>query len=233
MKSRIALLASLIIVATAAVAGAGGPRILEHHADLAGIDRLVLEIGVGDVVVSSDAGTELHTTIQLSPRRGGFFSSLKKAERDVENAKLETHLSGGELHLTIESDSSDRRFEENWTIVMPAHVALELEMGVGDLEIAGNFGGINLEQGVGDSVIRAEGGEISVESGVGDVRITAPLSAFGFVKGEAGVGDVTIKAGDQTITGDGFVGHSAKWRGDGPASIEAESGVGDIRIVLK
>jgi hypothetical protein len=232
MKPPIAILAAILAVA-ATTAGAGEPRILEHHDDLTGIDRLVLSVGVGDVVVSSDAGTELHASIRLSPRRGGFFSSLKKAEREVADAVLMTERRNGELRLSIDSERSDRRFEENWTIVMPAAVALELEMGVGDLEIAGHYGGIDLEQGVGDSVIRADGGNISVESGVGDVRITAPLAIYGSVEAEAGVGDVTIKAGDRSITGEGFVGHSAEWKGGGPATIEAESGVGDIRVVLK
>lgn len=225
----------LVVVALAlvVVASTAGARTLEQETDMTGVDTLILEIGVGDVVITAAEGATAHATIELAPRRGGFFSSLKRAERDVAEAELSVRRDGSTVTMKVASRSDDRRFEEDWTLRMPTGVSLELEMGVGDLEIHDTDARVEIELGVGDTTLTARGGDLSIEVGVGDVQITSDLGDTGLVEAEAGVGTVTIRAGAETVHGEGFVSHAARWRGDGAASIDAESGVGDIRVRLE
>jgi hypothetical protein len=226
------LLIASLIVACAVVAQASQTRTLDGTAPAADLQRVVLEAGVGDVEIIPSDGDAVRYEVLLKPRRGGFFSSMKRAEREVQEAVLESEVVGQSLHLMIESEDEERRFEERWTIEMPARLAIEMDLGVGDVEIRGLEGGVEIEAGVGDLLIDVACGSISVEAGVGDVTVTAPADSYGDVECSAGVGDARIRIRGERISSEGFVGHSAEWTGNGPHEVTVEVGVGDVRVTL-
>lgn len=228
-------------VVAAAVLGLAIPataarnRTIEETVSARGIESLVLDTGVGDVELLTHDADTVEIEVLLIPRRGGLFSSLASAERAVERATLESRRQDDRLELQIDADGSgdDRRFEERWTVTMPARLAVSLELGVGDLTIRGVAGGVDAELGVGDADLEIPAGDVSLELGVGDARVTAPATAYGMVDCSGGVGDSRIDVAGRKITGDGFMGHSVSWRGDGPGTIEIEAGVGDARVILE
>lgn len=226
-------LALTAIVATA-VPVAAGTRTVTLERDATEIAVLELESGVGDVTVETHDGEQLSIEVVLIPRRGGFFSSLARAEKAVANARLEAIPHGGRLMVRITTDASgdDRRFEERWTVKAPTRLALDLELGVGDLWISGAAGGVIAELGVGDASLEVTGGDLRLDLGVGDVRVRGPEAGYGRVECSGGVGDSRIAIGGRRVTGDGFVGHSTSWLGDGPGIIEIETGVGDATVTL-
>ena len=164
--------------------------------------------------------------VRLEPRRGGFFSSMKKAQREVDEAELRTDASRGTLDLEIETRSDDRHFEEQWTIELPARLAFDLELGVGDVEIRGLVG-------VGDVLVEGIAGDVSIELGVGDASVRGAAADYGSVEGSGGVGDARLTVKGERISSSGFVGHSAEWTGDGDHFIEISVGVGDARVTLE
>ena len=186
-----------------------------------------------DLSITVGAGTSLIASVNLQPRRGGFFSSLKAAEKQVQQAQFESVADGNTLLLKITGVEGDRRFDEEWSLTLPRHLALSVELGVGDIEISNTSADADLEIGVGDVSMKINGGSVDVEIGVGDVTIRGPLAAFRSVEAASGVGDVRIVADGHKIVGEGFIAHSAEWKGAGDSIIEAESGVGDIRVVLE
>jgi hypothetical protein len=98
---------------------------------------------------------------------------------------------------------------------MPAALALEADMGVGAVAIAG------LQK------------DISVDVGVGDAEISVKAADYGRVSGDAGVGDIKV----DSSSGEGksqraVVSDSVDWVADGSASINADVGVGDVQINL-
>jgi hypothetical protein len=228
-------------VVAAAVLGLAIPataarnRTIEETLPSQGVASVVLDTGVGDVELLTHDTDTIEIEVLLIPRRGGLFSSLASAERAVERATLESRRQDDRLELRIDAEGSgdDRRFEERWTVTMPERLAVSLELGVGDLTVRGIAGGIVAELGVGDADIEVPAGDVSLELGVGDARVTAPATAYGTVDCSGGVGDSRIDVGGRKITGDGFLGHSASWLGDGPGTIEIEAGVGDARVVLE
>jgi hypothetical protein len=51
---------------------------------------------------------------------------------------------------------------------------------------------------------------------------------------DTGVGEVTLEVGGRTVEGSGFVGGHLSWRhGPGDGHIEIDTGVGEIRVVLR
>ncbi len=229
---RAAFLTLLLAASTAVPAAAGGSRTLTTSVTAGALTRVSLEAGVGEVHVTGVDGDEIVVTVVLTPRRGGLFSSLRRGEAEVAAATLSHNVAGDELALSVTGPSDDRRFEEEWTVQLPERLLMRVELGVGEASLRGLAGGVELSIGVGDGRIEALGGDVNAEVGVGDLTVIGPASAYGPVTCSSGVGDATIQAGGRTFSGGGFVGKSSEWRASGSGTMELESGVGDVSVVL-
>jgi hypothetical protein len=234
MKRRVVLI-FLFVVAMVVTADAGDTRTLTRSVDAGSFTRLVLDSGIGDVeIIAAPDATEIAIEVVLTPRRGGFFSSKHRAEQEVEAAVLSAEIKRDRLQLKITPEADDdRRFEENWSITLPASVALKLSHGVGDIDIRGAEAGVDIESGVGEVRVEVGGGEVSIELGVGTAVVRGPAAAYASAEGAGGVGDARITARGEKISGAGFVSHSATWKGDGNFHIEVSVGVGDAVITLE
>jgi hypothetical protein len=221
------------VLLAAAPVLAGEPRVLERTVLATGLDTVRLDAGVGDVEVVGADVAEVSVSVELKPRRGGFFSSMKTAQREVDEAVLSAEVSKGALALEIDSDGNDRHFEERWTIALPASLAFTLEVGVGDVEVRGVTGALDLQVGVGEVLAEGVSGDVTIELGVGDATVSGAASHYGSVDGSGGVGDARLTIRGERISSSGFVGHSAEWSGDGEHSIDIEVGVGDARVTLE
>lgn len=232
MKSSALIAVILVVSGSLSIAAAVEIRTLDAEIDAGALTAVKLEAKVGDVIVAAAEGDVVRIEATLSPRRGGFFSSLKTAEKEVREADLVATVSGSVLTIHVTGDD-DRHFEEDWALVLPPNLMFELELGVGEVSITGVRGGIELEIGVGNVELVLPNGPIDLEVGVGNIVARAPVGEFGTVEASSGVGSATIEVDGARITGQGFVGHSAEWEGDGRYDIEAATGVGDVRIVLE
>jgi hypothetical protein len=232
MKRTVLVLSVLLVLALPA--DAGGPRTLSETLPVAGIDSVDLDSGIGDVsIVAVEGAQEISIEVVLTPRRGGFFSSKRQAEREVEAASLETSVKGGRLVLGIQpSAEDDRRFEERWTIGMPPQVALTLDHGVGDIAIRGITAGVEIDSGVGDIEVDAADGDVVVDLGVGTAVVLGAASAYRSAEAAGGVGDARLTVLGELISSGGFLSHAASWSGDGTHRVEVSVGVGDAVITL-
>jgi len=230
---KISLVAIVLLACTLSV-DAADPRTLTHSEPAAAIEVLDLDSGIGDVKITAREGIDdIAIEVQLTPRRGGFFSSKRQAEQAVEAASLRTISKGHRLVLRIDPPADeDRRFEEHWTIEMPAHIRLTLDHGVGDVVIRGIAAGLEIDSGVGDVDVQALEGDLTIDLGVGTAVVHAPASAYASAEGASGVGNARLTVLGKRIESGGFVGHSASWTGDGNHQIEVSVGVGDAVITL-
>lgn len=229
-KRLIPLLAVAACIASTAVAA---ERTLSHTQSANGIDIVSFSAGTGDFELLAGDTETIDVEVTLTPRRGGLFSSLKDSERQVDLAVLRADVVGDRLMLEVETDSGDRRFEENWHVKLPSRSGVEIEAGVGDVTMRGVAGGMKLDLGVGDVELEAPDGDIFVDLGVGDAVVKAIAGSYGPVEASGGVGDARITTAGDRIVGEGFVGHSASWVGSGSHRIQIEVGVGDARVTLE
>lgn len=233
-QAGIAAVTTLAVLAGAGLAWPGEPRTLTGSAPAAGLETVQLDAGVGDVTITAvDGAAEVAVEVRLEPRRGGFFSSMKKAQREVDSAELRMDASKGVLRLEVETDTDDHHFEETWTVTLPARLGLDLDLGVGEVEIRGVTGGLTVDLGVGDLLAEGVSGDLEIELGVGDAKVVASAADYGSVSGSGGVGDARLTVRGEQISSSGFVGHSAEWTGDGEQTITISVGVGDARVILE
>lgn len=232
MKKNAIVLAA--VIALAGIAFAAGPRTLTHSLPAEGLEAIDLSSGIGDVQVTArDGAEEVSIEVLLTPRRGGFFSSKRKAEQDVAAASLRTKIKGTRLKIGIDpSAEDDRRFEERWTIEMPTDLFLTLNHGVGDVVVDGARAGLEIDSGVGDVRVDARSGDINIDLGVGTAVVNAPAESYGSAEGAGGVGDARLTVRGEKISSGGFISHAATWTGDGRDHIEVSVGVGDAVITL-
>lgn len=213
-------------------ASAAANRTLETAVPRNGATALALDTAVGDVTVAPSKDDSIHVLVKLTPRKAGFFSSRKAAERQVEAARLGVSRDGREVSLKIEGVSGEPRFEATWTVSLPADMNLELAMGVGDLKVEGMTGKIDADLGVGDATLVTAAGELKIDVGVGDITLSAPAAAYATVECSTGVGEVTLRHDTTTLGGEGMVSKELSWKGPGDGSITLDTGVGSIEVVL-
>lgn len=203
-------LALSLIVALPAVAQ---ERVLDLSRSLEGITTVTIDAGVGEIEVIGDAADETLTArVELSPR-SGFWGS--RSRREVERAELVGTVRGDTLALRVTPRDEKRGFGEDWVIHLPARIAVDINLGVGDVSVLDTAANID------------------VDLGVGDVRIEGEHRSFGSIRASAGVGNVTLRSPEGRQSGDGFVGHTLRSRGPGEASISVSVGVGDTDIRLR
>jgi hypothetical protein len=226
------VIALMLVAASGVAAEAASERKLTDSFPAESVDRVHIQVGVGSVEIESHDSDRIEIAVQLTARRGGIFSSMKEAERDVEDAELTLEMVGTRLYLDVDSGAGDERYEEQWTVLLPGKLQVELELGLGDVTASGLERVLEVEIGVGDVMVHDAAGNLIIEVGVGDVDISGQTDRFGDVSASGGVGDAKIKVDGKRISSEGFVGHSATWVGDGPGRIEVEVGVGEAVITL-
>lgn len=230
---KISLLA-IVILACVVTVDAATPRTLTRNVPVGPIEALSLQSGIGDVkVIAREGLDEVAIEVTLTPRRGGFFSSKRRAEQDVQAASLTAKTKGKKIVIGIDPPVDDeRRFEERWTIEMPANIELNLNHGVGDISIQGVSAGLEIDSGVGDIEAEVSDGDITIDLGVGTAVVIAAADAYASAEGAGGVGDARLTVRGEKISSGGFVSHAASWSGNGVHHIEVSVGVGDAVITL-
>jgi hypothetical protein len=227
-------LVAIAILTCAVLSEAATPRTLTRNVPIGAIEVLDLASGIGDVkVIARDGLDEVAIEVTLTPRRGGFFSSMRQAEKEVQAASLRADVKGEKLKLGIDPPADDeRRFEERWTIEVPADIELRINHGVGDISIQGVRAGLEIESGVGDIQVETAEGDITIELGVGTAVVIASADVYASAEGAGGVGDVRLTVRGEKISSGGFISHAASWSGNGTHHIEVAVGVGDAVITL-
>ncbi len=230
---RIVTIMALVFAAGLAGPAHGASRTLEEELPVEGARTVVLDAAVGDVTVRGVEGDTIRVTVELRPRKGRFFGSRREGDEQVARTELEVKRSGAKLRLSLDWPSGDPLFEADWSIELPPSLAVNVDLGVGDVLVEGLAGDLDVDSGVGDVTVAAADGDVAVDLGVGEVKVTGPLQEYGKVKCSTGVGDCTLKAGSRKLSGTGMISKDLAWRGDGPSSIHVDTGVGSVTIVLE
>jgi len=168
-------------------------------------ERLKLELTVGQLDIEVWDEDTVEIDIELKAER----SWLTWTRRKVEEIDLNIEDNGDELYLGID----ERAVKQQWRLKVPAKLAMEIEMGVGEVSIKGLHRSLALELGVG-----------SVSVYTDDVD-------FKEIVASVGVGDATLRGFGKGVDNERrFVSADAYYEGDGEHQIQIELGVGEVSI---
>jgi hypothetical protein len=149
----------------------------------------------------------------VRPKKAHFWSG-RQSELDA--VQISAEMRGSTLVLRLNPEQRhDLELGEDWTVRLPARLAVRVKLGVGDLTV------LDLT------------GEVRAEVGVGDVKIDGTYDSFGDIHASCGVGDATLRTPAGRNEGDGFIAHTLRASGPGKSDIDVSAGVGDVTIRLR
>lgn len=200
------LLAAFISLPTVSVAD--NYKHISETLSAADIESLDIEFSVGELEVIVGDGDSIELEIELKAER----SWLSWRRRKVEDIDVEIETRGDTLYLAIEENN----LSQQWSLRVPAKLALEAELGVGDIRIE------NLAN------------DLDVELGVGSVEVTTADTNYDSINASVGVGDVSLRGFGQSSDNErSFVSADAYYQGQGDYSIEIDLGVGDVEVTSR
>jgi hypothetical protein len=144
--------------------------------------------------------------------------SSRKCRERAEDIRYDSRSSRNFLDLTLEGfpKNTNHGPTVEIRIVQPRYLPIEIDLGVGELEI------FEVEA------------DLRIDLGVGEVEISMPREAIASVEVEVGIGDAELHPRVDHVDRSGFLGSDLSWRGgSGDSEIVIEVGVGDVEIELE
>jgi len=185
-----------------------------HTYTVTATHRIRLEFPVGQLkVIPSDGST---VRFDLKVRCRG--NSNESCEEMANHLILDSDDSGGTLHLKLHKypQWNNHGMTVIGELAVPRALAVDIEMGVGELDIYG------LE------------GDLDVDLGDGEADIRASRAQAGHVSVDTGIGDAEIRGGGSGTRSRGFIGSHAMWSdSDGRSAVRLHVGVGDATVRLE
>ena len=204
MKSSAILIVPAMLMASS-VALADRYKHIEQTIDASDLDAVQLEISVGEVDIETYDGNEIQLEIDIEAQR--FWFSFRRTH--AEDVELEIDDRGSAVYIGI----TESNIEQTWRIRMPAKLALDIEMGVGDIQIEDFANDLEMELGVG--AVRVEVADVDYEA----------------IHASAGVGDATVRGfSNRSDNERSFVSADSYYHGSGEFEMEIKVGVGDIEV---
>ncbi len=221
MRPTVWLPALLLLAGTAAPALADRDVVVNEESKsfpLEDARTLRLDVSVGELHVEVGEGNQIEAHLKLRCER----DQRRCRDRASRMMLVPTH-GGDDLRLKVAGyDREERRGihrpEVDLRIIMPAALSLQVDMGVGELEIDGVEGDVTVDLGVGEAEI------VMREDVVRSVAI------------DVGVGEAEMRPRREQVHHSGFLflGNEIDWRdGTGRSRVVLDVGVGEgtVRLV--
>ncbi|WP_105173227.1 hypothetical protein [Pseudoalteromonas sp. T1lg24] len=202
---KLALAMTLIAASISTNLYAGDEKRITETLTLNQGQNLEIDFPVGSIEIITVDSNELSIEIEIEGKDEGWFSK----NRDVSNVELSKRVRDNRISLEIDEEN----LSQEWVVKVPRHAAIDIEIGVGSIDVE------KLEN------------SLEAEVGVGSIRVDTVLDDFKRIELSTGVGDTSIKgfSGDLESTRN-IVSSETRYSGAGEHSIEAEVGVGDIKV---
>lgn len=196
----------VIALSLAGVAMTASARTITEQLTLSQGQGVAIKFPVGEVDMEIVDGDTLSLEIDIKPKNSKWFG---RDDSDLSEVSLEKNNGGRTLTLEIDNDE----ISQHWHVKIPRSAAVKVDLGVGDVDISG----------------LANSADLNI--GVGSIDVETALNDFQRIKLDSGVGDTKI--GNMAGRSDEqrhMVSSESRYRGQGEYEIEANVGVGDVRV---
>jgi len=231
MKFKI-IFSLVLAMVSASVLASPEDRVFEQTLEIDGQKRVLIDGGVGTIDVRASDDQKIHIFLKVEPDDDSNSldeEDMAAMELDVDRTSRRIKL---ELDLPSGVDVDD--VQEEWEVRIPQGVETELELGVGQVDVAGITGGLLISVGVGELNVDIPSGPVEVSVGVGDVEIIQTNANVGTVRVDTTVGDARLRINGERIEGSSHfgIGNRIKFEGEGQDEIEVSVKVGEVKVEL-
>jgi hypothetical protein len=198
MKRSIAVFLLCAIPGLASADAALAQRTLTADFPAAALKKLVLHVGVGEVHVkaSDDDKVHMQVTLKQKERESLWFFHWMSAgtAEDIASAAIKQQVQGDTLSLGLnyKGDSDSNDLKQEWEVQLPAHLALDTDMKVGELTIKDVAGGVDASLNVGELTIDVPRGHLKGDVNVGEIRAKSGSVDYGSIRLSSSIGEAVI-----------------------------------------
>lgn len=181
-------------------------KLIEHTINVANQSSISINFPVGEIELVTSSDDQVVIEVVVKEKGGSWFSSA-----NLDNIELSQKVSDKSIKLEIDDDD----IKQEWRVSIPQHLAVEVDLGVGQVEVNG--------------VSR----DVDVNVGVGAVELGLANNNYRIIDASSGVGDAHIRGVSNVDNDRAVVSKNATWHGEGKYAVEVDVGVGDADIRVK
>jgi hypothetical protein len=217
---------------------AAEPRTLNADLDAAGVDKLALDVGVGEVHVNPSPDGKVHVQVTLRPKEQEFMWFFhwrsEGTARGIATASINQERSGERLSLSLNypRGADQENLKQEWDVLVPVRLTLDANLKVGELTISGVAGGVTARLDVGELSIDAPQGAIDGQVNVGEIRAKSGSVRHGKIDLSSTIGEAVVYInGEQSgFHEHGGLGNRVTLDGTGPDSMRLAVNVGEASL---
>jgi hypothetical protein len=206
--------AAVLVIPTALPAQAGARDridVADKIVDVDGAGRVKLDFPAGQCTVLGTDDDRVRLEVWAECKGGS-----RCADR-VERIRVRSDHDGDAVRFAVDNyPKIDTNFHLEAMLYVPEHLALDVDMGAGELEI------------------RHVGDDLQAELGAGSVQVRLDERLVRSVSLDVGVGDASLRRPGRSHHGKGWLGKSVHWdQGQGRARVKIDVGVGEASVRLE
>lgn len=217
---------------------APAPRTLSADLETTGVTKLALDVGVGEVHVNPSPDGKVHVQVTLRPKQQEFMwffhwrssgTARGIASASINHEKADDRLS---LSLNYPREADQDNLKQEWEVQVPARLALDAKLKVGDLTVSGVEGGVTALLDVGELDIDAPQGAIDGQVNVGEIRAQSGSARHGRIDLSSTIGEAVVYInGEQSgFHEHGGLGNHVSLDGNGPDNMHLAVNVGEASL---
>jgi len=232
-------------IVAAAVAGKPAPapapstNALSTSVPAAGLLRVEISAGQGQVDIGVTPGDQIEIAVALESRGTGV-RLLGMPPGDAARTTLDAAVEGQTLRARVSGAVGDGLIER-WAVRVPARLAAEVTLRRGAITVTGVEGGVRASA---DSGVGHAAGAIAVDVPRGPLMLTMGVGTIRAHTGETPPGDIDVRSqvgharlsleGHAIVTTDHYgAGERVRLEGDGTDGVVARVSVGDAHVRVR
>lgn len=230
-----------LMLAIPVFAHAAANRTLTTDISAAGINSLAITIGVGELRVTPSTDAAVHVRVTLQPKSSGFLWFFHwqstATSKDIQAAQITQQRDGDQLTLSLSTpgklNGSD--VKQTWDVQIPARLALDITMKVGQVNVTGIAGGVHTDLNVGEINLDTPGGPLSATVNVGQISATSASKQLGSIELSSSIGEAALFMSGKHVREGGRhngLGRRIHLPGSGPDSMKLSVNVGEVDLRL-
>jgi hypothetical protein len=221
------------------LAQAATPRMLDAEIPATGLNTLAISAGVGELHITPSSDDAVHVHVLLAQKSRDFLWFFhwqsRATTQEIQAAQISQKQQGQRLilSLTKPGDLDNQDVKQKWIVQVPARMALDLNMKVGEATIEGIEGGIQTVMNVGELDINVPHGALSAKLNVGQISVTTGTTQPGNILLTSNIGEAALYMNGKYIShrGEhGGLGRSVSLDGKGVDSMHLSVNIGEVDL---
>ncbi|HVC28593.1 MAG TPA: hypothetical protein VNF48_03510 [Gammaproteobacteria bacterium] len=234
---RIAIL--ILLLGLPLLAQAADPRILNTDIPASGFDAVAISAGVGELHITPSTDDAVHVQVSLEQKSSEFLWFFhwqsRATAQEIQSAQITQQQQGQQLILSLTTPGklSNDDVKQKWDVQVPARMAVDLNMKVGEATIDGVAGGVQVTLNVGELNVDIPRGVLNAKINVGQISVTTGTSQPGNIALSSNIGEAALYMHGKHIKHVGEhsgLGSSVNLNGSGHDSMNLSVNIGEVDL---